>query len=99
MKPRSAPLAAVEDLDRDHEGGYAVPRDTVTPGTKVKYLYQGRVCSTKRHFYTGYQGKVSGPGKGMQYLETLLHWVPRYRIWTRAGCAVPRDTVTPCTKV
>ena len=38
MKPRSAPLAAVEDLDRDHEGGYAVPRDTVTPGTKVKNL-------------------------------------------------------------
>ena len=37
--------------------------------------------------------------EGMQYLETLLHWVPRYRIWTRAGCAVPRDTVTPGTKV
>ena len=35
----------------------------------------------------------------MQYLETLLHRVPRYRIWTRAGYAVPRDTVTPGTKV
>ncbi|XP_023343065.1 rho GTPase-activating protein 190 isoform X14 [Eurytemora carolleeae] len=39
VKPRSAPLAAVEDLDRDHEGGYAVPRDTVTPGTKSEYSH------------------------------------------------------------
>ena len=36
MKPRGAPLAAVEDLDRDHEGTYAVPRDNVAPGTKVR---------------------------------------------------------------
>ena len=99
MKPRSAPLAAVEDLDRDHEGGYAVPRDTVTPGTKVKNLdheggyavprdtvtpgtkvknlEHGRVYSTKRHCYTGYQGKESVPGQGIQYQETLLHRVPR----------------------
>ena len=34
VKPRGgAPLAAVEDLDR--EGGYAVPKDNVTPGSKV----------------------------------------------------------------
>ena len=35
MNPRNAPLAAVEDLDRETEGGYAIPRDNVTPGSKV----------------------------------------------------------------
>jgi len=36
VKPRGgAPLAAVEDLDR--EGGYAVPKDNVTPGSKSEY--------------------------------------------------------------
>ena len=35
VKPRNAPLAAVEDLDRETEGGYAVPRDTIREGHKV----------------------------------------------------------------
>ncbi len=37
VKPRSAPLAAVEDLDKETENGYAIPRDNITPGSQVRY--------------------------------------------------------------
>jgi hypothetical protein len=47
VKPRSAPLAAVEDLDKETENGYAIPRDNITPGSQVRYkVDRDQMCHT-----------------------------------------------------
>ena len=81
MKPRSAPLAAVEDLDRDHEGGYAVPRDTVTPGTKVKNLDHEGGYAVPRDTVT--------PGTKVKNLDQVRTWkLSRLEFCPKAPCGL-----------